>query len=148
MESTVRQLKNHPSICYWTIFNEGWGQFDSDTMYEVFKALDDTRFIDTTSGWFRRKKSDVDSRHVYFKPIKLKAGDKPLVLSEFGGFTYKPEGHVFNQDKSYGYGACETVEALVRSPERCRQMSVALRNMVVLDSADRICDMIEELSLR
>ena len=40
----------------------------------------------------------------------------------------------------------ETVEALVRSPERCRQMSVALRNMVVLDSADRICDMIEELS--
>ena len=29
MEATVRQLKNHPSICYWTIFNEAWGQFDS-----------------------------------------------------------------------------------------------------------------------
>ena len=27
---TVNQLKNHPCICYWTIFNEGWGQFDSD----------------------------------------------------------------------------------------------------------------------
>ena len=26
----VNQLKNHPCICYWTIFNEGWGQFDSD----------------------------------------------------------------------------------------------------------------------
>ncbi len=118
MESTVRQLKNHPSICYWTIFNEGWGQFDSDNVYEAFKKLDDTRFIDTTSGWFRRKKTDVDSRHVYFKPIKLKAVGKPLVLSEFGGFTYKPEGHVFNEDKSYGYGACETMDALQEKVEK------------------------------
>ena len=118
MESTVNQLKNHPSICYWTIFNEGWGQFDSDNVYEAFKRMDDTRFIDTTSGWFRRKKTDVDSRHVYFKPIKLKAREKPLVLSEFGGYTYKPEGHVFNEDKSYGYGACETKEALQDKVEK------------------------------
>ena len=100
----VRQLQNHPSICYWTIFNEGWGQFDSDRVYNIFRQLDDTRFIDSTSGWFRRKKTDVDSRHVYFKPIKLTAGDKPLVLSEFGGYSYKPEGHVFNTESTYGYG--------------------------------------------
>ena len=118
MKATVAQLKNHPSICYWTVFNEGWGQFDSDHVYELMAELDDTRFIDTTSGWFRRKKSDVDSRHVYFKPIKLKAGKKPLVLSEFGGFTFKPEGHVFNEDKSYGYGACETKEALQDKVEK------------------------------
>ncbi len=112
MESTVRQLQNHPSICYWTIFNEGWGQFDSDRVYERLRALDDTRFIDSTSGWFRRKKTDVDSRHVYFKPIRLTPGDKPLVLSEFGGYTYKAEGHVFNPDKVYGYGSCETPQQL------------------------------------
>ena len=104
MAATVNQLKNHPSIVYWTIFNEGWGQFDADAVYEVFKKLDDTRFIDSTSGWFRRKKTDVDSRHVYFKPIRLTAGDKPLVLSEFGGYSCKPEGHVFNTEKTYGYG--------------------------------------------
>ena len=107
MAATVNQLKNHPCICCWTIFNEGWGQFDSDSVYEQFKALDDTRFIDTTSGWFRRNISDVDSRHVYFKPVKLKTGDKPLVLSEFGGYSYKPEGHVFNTEKTYGYGKFE-----------------------------------------
>ena len=113
MEATVRQLKNHPSICYWTIFNEGWGQFDSDRVYEQFKKLDDTRFIDTTSGWFRRNRTDVDSRHVYFKKIKLKGdGKKPLVLSEFGGKTYRSEGHVFNPDKTYGYGGCDSLEAL------------------------------------
>ena len=112
MKATVNQLKNHPSICYWTIFNEGWGQFDSDNVYEQFKKLDDTRFVDATSGWFRQKKSDVDSRHVYFRKVKLKAGKKPLVLSEFGGKTYKTEGHIYNPDKTYGYGGCETLEAL------------------------------------
>ena len=112
MEATVNQLKNHPSICYWTIFNEAWGQFDSDNVYEALKELDDTRFIDSTSGWFRQKKSDVDSYHVYFRKVNLKAGKRPLVLSEFGGKTYKAEGHVFNPDKVYGYGGCETLDAL------------------------------------
>ena len=113
MIRTVNQLKNHPSICYWTIFNEAWGQFDSDYVYGEFKKMDDTRFVDATSGWFRQKKSDVDSRHVYFRKVKLKGdGKMPLVLSEFGGKTYKVEGHVFNPDKSYGYGGCESLEAL------------------------------------
>ena len=104
MTATVNQLKNHPSIVYWTIFNEGWGQFDADAVYEIFEKLDNTRFIDSTSGWFRRTKTHVDSRHVYFKPIRLAPGDKPLVLSEFGGYSYKPEGHVFNTQSTYGYG--------------------------------------------
>ena len=107
MEATVNQLRNHPCILYWTIFNEGWGQFDSDNVYHHLKAMDDTRWIDSTSGWFRRKETDVDSRHVYFKPIKLKAGEKPLVLSEFGGYSYKPEDHVFNTEQTYGYGKFE-----------------------------------------
>ena len=111
MELTVRQLQNHPSICCWTIFNEGWGQFDSDNVYDRFRQLDDTRFIDSTSGWFRRKKTDLDSRHVYFREVKLNAGSKPLFLSEFGGYSYKPEGHVFNTEKTYGYGKYENADA-------------------------------------
>jgi len=109
MVKTVRQLRNHPSILYWTIFNEGWGQFDADYVFEEFKKLDDTRFVDATSGWFLRKNSDVDSRHVYFRKVKLKGnGKRPLVLSEFGGKTYSAPGHIFNPDKAYGYGGCET----------------------------------------
>ena len=124
MEATVKQLKNHPCICYWTIFNEGWGQFDSDNVYEIFKKLDDTRFIDSTSGWFRRKKTDVDSRHVYFKPIKLKAGDKPLVLSEFGGYSFKPAGHVFNTEQTYGYGKFEDQTAFAEAVEKLYRQQV------------------------
>ncbi len=114
MEAVVKQLKNHPCICYWTIFNEGWGQFDADNVCQQFRSLDDTRFIDATSGWFRRSNTDVDSRHVYFKEIRLEGKDKPLVLSEFGGYAYKEPGHVFNPEGTYGYGLCKTREALVQ----------------------------------
>ena len=104
MEATVEQLKSHPCICQWTIFNEGWGQFDADAVYEKFIKLDDTRFIDSTSGWFRRKKTQLDSRHVYFRKIKLTAGSKPLYLSEFGGYSCKLMDHCFNTEETYGYG--------------------------------------------
>ena len=103
MEETVAQLRGYPCICCWTIFNEGWGQFDSDNMYRHLRGLDSTRFIDTASGWFHGAKSDVDSQHVYFKPVKLKPSEKPIFLSEFGGYVYRVDGHVFNPDKSYGY---------------------------------------------
>ena len=112
MESTVRMLSGHPCICYWTIFNEGWGQFNSGEMYEMLKSLDSTRFIDTTSGWFFGGESDVDSQHVYFKPVSLTPSDKPSVLSEFGGYTLNIEGHVFNIRKSYGYKTFLSSEAL------------------------------------
>ena len=118
MASTVNQLKNHPCICYWTIFNEGWGQFDSDAVCEEFRKLDSSRFIDATSGWFRMHNTDVDSRHVYFKTVRLKATDKPLVLSEFGGYSHKVTGHVFNTEQTYGYGKFDNrrqfEEAVVR----------------------------------
>ena len=100
---TVRQLQNHPCILYWTIFNEGWGQFDSSTAYKKLKALDPTRFIDSASGWFRPKDSDVESIHVYFRPYKFRPAKKPVVLSEFGGYVYRTAGHLFNPDKAYGY---------------------------------------------
>ena len=116
MEATVSQLKNHPSICYWTIFNEGWGQFDSDKVFEIFLKLDDTRFVDSTSGWFRQHRSQVDSRHVYFRKVKLTGdGKSPLVLSEFGGYSYKPEGHVFNTESTYGYGKYRTREEFAQA---------------------------------
>lgn len=110
MEKTVKQLYNHPCVCYWTIFNEGWGQFDANKMYTHLHKLDNTRFIDSTSGWFKKKESDVESLHVYFKPVKLKPSKKPIVLSEFGGYSYNVKDHVFNPNKTYGYKKFESRE--------------------------------------
>ena len=78
-------------------------------MYEFFKDKDITRVFDSTSGWFWQKKSDVDSLHVYFKKVKLpKHSDRPIVLSEFGGYSLKIEDHSFNSEKNYGYRLFDT----------------------------------------
>ncbi len=103
MDKTARLLYNTPSVVYYTIFNEGWGQFSADETYDRLKAIDGTRIIDTTSGWFRQTKSDVDSRHIYFKPLKPKRlNGAPLVISEFGGYAHRTDGHCFGE-KVYGY---------------------------------------------
>ena len=101
---TISHLYNFPCICYYTIFNEGWGQFCADEMYDFVKELDSTRIIDSTSGWFKQKKSDVESDHIYFKKIKIKKTDRPIVISEFGGYSFKLEpNHYFNKKQNYGY---------------------------------------------
>ena len=62
------------------------------------------------------------------------------VLADRGAAILIPEGEGMGQ-KLY-----DTVNELLNDHERRAKMSATLRQMVVLDSADRICDMIEELS--
>ena len=110
MYDTCDLLYNSPSVVYYTIFNEGWGQFCADEMYDKLHAYDKSRFIDATSGWFRRTKSDVDSRHIYFRELAPKHLDgRPLVISEFGGYAHSVKGHVFSE-KIYGYRTYDSRE--------------------------------------
>ena len=113
MERTVRHLQNVPCICLWTVFNEGWGQFCADEAYDRLKAIDGSRFVDSTSGWFHQSKSDVDSLHIYFDPLHLGTQRLPQLLSEFGGFVWKSDAHSFNLSRTYGYRKYDTREAFV-----------------------------------
>ena len=96
-------LKGHPSVIYYTIFNEGWGEFKSQEMYQVFKDYAPSYVFDTASGWFDQTKSDVLSIHNYFFKLKVPKSDRPVILSEYGGYNYRIEGHSFNDEKEYGY---------------------------------------------
>ena len=113
-KETIEHLYNHPSIVAYTIFNEGWGQFNSDEMYDYVKELDPTRLADSTSGWFAQKKNDFDSEHIYFKVIPLEPKERPLFVSECGGYTMAVEGHFYSKYAQYGYGASDTKEALTK----------------------------------
>lgn len=104
MKDTVTYLYNFPCIIYYTIFNEGWGQFCADKMYEELKHIDDTRIVDSTSGWFRQFKSDVESIHAYFHRVYQLRHTRPIIISEFGGFSLVVKGHTFNLGGNYGYG--------------------------------------------
>ena len=115
MKDTVRQLGNHPCICLWTIFNEGWGQFRSDEAYRALREADASRFIDSTSGWYHQKESDVDSLHIYFDELHTGKENRPQLLSEFGGRVWKVPEHSFNLEKTYGYYKFDTREAFIRA---------------------------------
>lgn len=113
MKDTIDYLHNHPSIIGYTIFNEGWGQFESDAMYQKAKKLDNSRLYDSTSGWFTQKESDFDSRHIYFKTVDLPSAEKrPLLVSECGGYSFVVKNHVYPKYANYGYGVCKTSKEL------------------------------------
>nr|MCR5546855.1 glycoside hydrolase family 2 [Lachnospiraceae bacterium] len=116
--STIHLLKNHPSICTWVIFNEGWGQFHTTRMTLLAKKTDPSRLIDQASGWFDQRGGDFFSIHNYFfeltvTPEKRRAN----VLSEIGGIVYKIEEHSCVEG-TYGYSVCNSKEELNASYEK------------------------------
>ena len=111
-KATIEHVYNHPCIIAYTIFNEGWGQFESDKMYDFVKKLDNTRLLDSTSGWFAQEKNDFDSEHIYFKTIELDVKERPMFVSECGGYSYCVDGHYYSKYNVYGYGGSDDKEAL------------------------------------
>ena len=113
-QEMVKLLDGHPSIGLWTLFNEGWGQFDARAATEAVRALDATRPIDATSGWYDQGCGDFLSIHNYFRPLRAgwhgkQRGNRAAIISEFGGLAQMTQDHT-SLDHSYGYGDFSTVE--------------------------------------
>lgn len=123
----VRHLRSHPCIIGWTLFNEGWGQFESRRAVDAVRRTDPTRPISAASGWYDQGAGDFHSVHNYFRPLavwKDPAGSKgastvdgsavrscarAFVISEFGGLTWSVEGHT-QLARSYGYETFDSLE--------------------------------------
>ncbi len=114
---TVSTLFNCTSIGGWVPFNEGWGQFDSAEITNLTRGLDDTRVIDSVSGWHDQGEGNtlLKSLHTYYTPLKVPKDNRPVVLSEFGGYSMRVSGHVFCEDKEFGYKKFHSEEALVEA---------------------------------
>lgn len=112
MKETIRLLGNHPSIAAWVIFNEGWGQFQTEDMTRIVRRLDSNRLIDQASGWFDQGGGDFSSLHNYFFKLFIRPErERASVLSEFGGYSYREPGHCA-KEKLYGYGICKNKKDL------------------------------------
>lgn len=110
---TIDLLYNFTSISCWVPFNEAWGQFDAKKIGETVKKYDPTRVVDHASGWHDQKGPELKSVHQYILPFIAPKGDgRPLVLSEFGGYSRIIENHVWNRQKSFGYVMYKTKETL------------------------------------
>lgn len=115
MISIQKKLACHPCVLIYTLFNEGWGQFDASLMYNEFKKIvKDNNLIDTTSGWYEAKESDFYSVHTYNYPL-LKRKNKYhhcYIISECGGIAYKPENSPYK--KQMGYSKANSKEKLFK----------------------------------
>lgn len=112
LKETIHLLKGHPSIAVWVIFNEGWGQFATREMTEIARREDDTRLIDSASGWFDQNCGDIQSVHNYFFKLKVNPEkERASVLSEFGGKSLQVSGHSACEEL-YGYGTYTEMDAL------------------------------------
>ena len=124
-EQTLKHLHNHPCIVLYTLFNEGWGQHDTQNLYRHFKALEPSRIWNAASGWFKNSDSDVQSEHIYFGSLKIRhLGRRPLLLTEFGGYSCALDGHRFNPDEEYGYQKYPTAEAFQTALTRLYEQQI------------------------
>lgn len=117
VDETVNALYNCVCIGLWTVFNEGWGQFDSARFTKEVKEKDPTRIVDSVSGWHDQGygKTELKSLHTYYTPLKVPRDKRAVVLSEFGGYSMKIDGHVFDESKEFGYKKFKTQKDLVQA---------------------------------
>ena len=117
--STIRHLYNSTSIALWTIFNEGWGQFDSARIKEELESIDSSRPYDAASGWHDQGLMPFRSEHVYFRRYRFRKDKKGriVILSEFGGYGLKLDEHSLS-GKTFVYKKLRTREELTSEIER------------------------------
>ncbi len=120
VDETLDQLFNCTCIGVWVPFNEGWGQFDSAKVTEYVRGKDGSRIIDSVSGWHDQGvgKTELKSLHTYYTPLCVPKDERPVVLSEFGGYSMKVDGHVYDEKKEFGYKKFKTQETLVQALEK------------------------------
>ncbi len=107
-------LYNSPCVAVWVPFNESWGQFQSNEIAAWAKGYDPTRLVDHASGWFDQGGGDFQSKHIYVKKLRRPKPDRnrAFVISEFGGYSLKIPGHLWDPDEKFGYRYYDTPEAL------------------------------------
>ena len=103
LQRMVEGRRNHPSIIMWVLFNEGWGQYDTERLVTWLKALDSSRLVDNSSGWTDKRVGDVIDIHSYPGPeAPSREDDRAAVLGEFGGLGLGIPGHTWSTN-TWGY---------------------------------------------
>ncbi|MBO9634184.1 MAG: glycoside hydrolase family 2, partial [Chitinophagaceae bacterium] len=116
-KETIQQLKNHPSITTWVLFNEKWGQYDQQRLTNWIKQTDPSRLVNGHSGEYLyvndqlRSPSpnayvDADMTDVHSYPyprLAEKQAGKAMVCGEFGGIGVPVPGHEWTDLQGWGY---------------------------------------------
>lgn len=141
VRETMDQLRNHPCITTWVVFNERWGAYDQQRLTEWVKKYDPSRLVNGHSGellyvngqlrepsdnpW---SGSDMTDVHSYPDP-RMPPGQpgKAKVVGEFGGVGVSVFGHEW--DDMQGWGYIQSTAAKLK--EDYRQMTIMLKKLEV-----------------
>lgn len=113
LKAMLDACRNSPSIVAWVVFNEGWGQFDTDRITQWTKKYDPTRLVDCASGWNDFPTGDMHDIHNYPAPRSPQPeSNRAAVLGEYGGLGLPLEGHTWLAKNNWGYRSYPNREAL------------------------------------
>jgi hypothetical protein len=112
LQRLVEGRRNHPSIVMWVLFNEGWGQYDTERLTQWLKTLDGSRLVNNASGWTDKRVGDVIDAHSYPGPESPSPEIARIaVLGEFGGLGLGVDGHTWSK-QVWGYQAMGDTQKL------------------------------------
>lgn len=107
LKAMLDNLRFFPSVAIWCVFNEGWGQYDTQRIVDWVSEYDPTRIIDGVSGFADRNVGDMRDLHHYPEVAMMPTEDFPgriLTLGEFGGYGLAVEDHIWMvSNKNWGY---------------------------------------------
>lgn len=113
----LRFLHNHPSVVMWVVFNEGWGQFDTERLTQMVERFDPSRIVSNASGWTDMEVGDIIDMHNYPGPGSPQPEpNRAAVLGEFGGLGLPIPGHMWSEE-NWSYQRIRTPEQLTRRYE-------------------------------
>ena len=104
VDHIIPAVKNFPSVVHWVVFNEGWGQFDTDRMTRhvdgKVNSLTPARYgkaslICCASGWTDSEVGNIIDTHSYPNPSCPQNANRAAVCGEYGGITLKVPGHIW-----------------------------------------------------
>jgi beta-galactosidase/beta-glucuronidase len=104
-------LISNPSVVMWVPFNESWGQFDTEKIAAWTKNYDPSRLVNSASGGNHRFCGDVLDLHHYPNPSMLLFDNNRVnVLGEYGGIGLALTGHLWAENKNFGYVMCKNTD--------------------------------------
>lgn len=135
LQRMVEGRRNHPSIIMWVLFNEGWGQYDTERLAGWLKSLDGSRLVDNASGWTDKRVGDVIDIHSYPGPdAPAHDPDRAAVLGEFGGLGLGVPGHTWSTN-FWGYRKMPDAKTLNEQAAKLFEPIYILRESFGLSAA-------------
>jgi beta-galactosidase/beta-glucuronidase len=118
---------SNPSVVVWVPFNEAWGQFKTAEITEWTKNYDPTRLVNPASGGNHYETGDILDMHNYPDPVMgLFDSKRSNVLGEYGGIGLAVEGHLWEEERNWGYvqykTSVEATDAYINLAEKLKKL--------------------------